>query len=118
MRTKDAVGRHGEDLAVAHLETYGWQILARNWRSPRGELDIIAREGCTAVVVEVKTRTGMGFGHPAQAITEAKLARLRRLTAEWLTEQEQWTHDVRIDVIAIVLSKFGPPQIEHLVGVS
>lgn len=118
MRTKDAVGQHGEDLAVAHLEAYGWEILARNWRSARGELDIIACEGRTVVVVEVKTRTGIGFGHPAQAITAIKLARLRRLTAEWLSEQEQWAHDVRIDVLAIVLSKSGPPQIEHLVGVS
>lgn len=118
MRAKDAVGRYGEDIAVAALSTAGWQIIARNWRSAQGEIDVIARDGQTLVVVEVKTRNGTQYGHPAQAVTAPKLARLRRLTAQWLSEQDEWIGEVRIDVVAVVLRRAGQPQIEHLVGVS
>lgn len=118
MRAKDAVGRYGEDVAVATLSAAGWQIIARNWRAAQGEIDVIARDGQTLVVVEVKTRSGTQFGHPAEAVTGTKLARLRRLTAQWLSEQDEWFGDVRIDVVAVVLRHAGQPQIEHLVGVS
>lgn len=118
MRAKDAVGRYGEDVAVATLSEAGWQIITRNWRSAQGEIDVIARDDQTLVVVEVKTRSGTQYGHPAQAVTEAKLARLRRLTAQWLSEQDEWFDEVRIDVIAVVLRRVGRPQVDHLVGVS
>ncbi len=118
MRAKDAVGQYGEDLAVARLKAAGWQIIARNWRSAQGEIDVIARDGQTLVIVEVKTRSSLQFGHPAQAVTAAKLARLRRLAAQWLSEQEEWISDVRIDVVAVVLNGAKEPEVDHLVGVS
>ncbi len=92
MAAKDALGRYGERLVAARLTADGWQVLDRNWRGTRGELDLVALEGRDLVVVEVKTRSGDGFGHPAEAVTAAKLARLRRLAGEWLAE-----HDVRVD---------------------
>ena len=68
MRAKDAVGRYGEKVAAAYLVEQGWQVLDRNWRGAAGELDIVALHGDELVVVEVKTRTGDGFGHPAEAV--------------------------------------------------
>ena len=117
MRAKDAVGRYGEDLAVRHLEDRGWRIVERNWRGDAGELDIVAMDGPTLVVVEVKTRSGVGFGHPAEAVTLTKLTRLRRLAGQWLSEHDARVAAVRIDVVAVVLPRAGAASVEHLEGV-
>ncbi len=118
MRAKDAVGRYGERVAAAHLVASGWEVLDRNWRGPSGELDIVAMDGADLVVVEVKTRSGDGFGHPAEAVTARKLARLRRLTAQWLAAHEVRPAGVRIDVVAVRTSRAGAATVEHLVGVA
>jgi len=117
VRAKDAVGRYGERVAAAYLEERGWVLLDRNWRGPSGELDIVARDGEDLVVVEVKTRTGDGFGHPAEAVTPAKLARLRRLAGQWLAAHDVRVRGVRIDVLAVRAGGRGAARVEHLVGV-
>lgn len=117
MQAKDAVGRYGERVAAAHLVGRGWHILDRNWRGPSGELDIVARDGADLVVVEVKTRRGSSFGHPAEAVTPAKLARLRRLTGQWLAAHEVRPRSVRVDVVAVLVPGRGAAQVEHLEGV-
>ncbi len=76
----------GERQAAAWYEQRGYEILARNWRCPEGELDLVARKGATIVFCEVKTRTGSSFGIPAEAVTPAKQARLRRLAGRWLRQ--------------------------------
>ena len=63
MRAKDALGRFGEEVAAEHLRLQGLQILARNWRCPTGELDIVARDGSSLVICEVKTRRSTAFGY-------------------------------------------------------
>ncbi len=117
MRAKDAVGRYGERVAAAYLTEAGWQVLDRNWRGPSGELDIVALQGSELVVVEVKTRTGDGFGHPAEAVTPRKLVRLRRLAGQWLDAHDLHPTSVRIDVVAVRASRRGAAQVEHLAGV-
>lgn len=117
MRAKDAVGRHGEDVAVAHLCAAGWQVLDRNWRCDAGELDVVALDGSELVAVEVKTRRSVRFGHPAEAVTPAKLARVRRLTAAWLAAHDVHPASVRVDVVAVTLPVRGAAVVEHLVGV-
>lgn len=117
MRAKDAVGRYGEDVAVAHLRDAGWTVLDRNWRCHDGELDVVALDGAELVAVEVKTRRSLRFGHPAQAVTPAKLARLRRLTALWLAAHDVHPASVRIDVVAVTVPGRGAAQVDHLVGV-
>ena len=117
MRAKDAVGRYGEEVAARHLTALGWEVVDRNWRGAAGEIDIVALQGLDLVVVEVKTRSGDGFGHPAEAVTPAKLARLRRLAAQWLAAHELHPRGVRIDVIAVRTSRSGPARVEHLTGV-
>ncbi|WP_265523244.1 YraN family protein [Oerskovia flava] len=118
MGAKDAVGRYGEKVATAYLLDAGWQVLDRNWRGTGGELDIVALDATTLVSVEVKTRRGTGFGHPAEAVTAAKLARLRRLTGQWLSSHDVRVASVRVDVVAIVVPRAGAAEVEHLVGVS
>lgn len=117
MRAKDAVGRYGEDIAARYVAREGWTVLARNWRCGQGELDIVALDGDEVVAVEVKTRRSATYGHPAEAVTRTKLARLRRLTAQWLREHDVRPRSVRVDVIAVVVPRSGPAQVEHLVGV-
>ncbi|MET4223265.1 YraN family protein [Oerskovia enterophila] len=118
MGAKDAVGRYGEKIAARYLVEAGWVVLDRNWRGTRGELDVVARDGDVLVVVEVKTRRGTAYGHPAEAVTPDKLARLRRLTGEWMAAHPVRAGSVRIDVVAVVLPQAGAAQVEHLVGVS
>ena len=106
MARKDVLGRTGEQLAVDHLTTEGYTILGRNWRCSIGEIDIIAREGVATVVVEVKTRSGTAFGHPLDAVTPRKLARLRRLAGAWC-EANPGAQGLRIDVIGVTASGSG-----------
>jgi putative endonuclease len=118
MRATDEVGRRGEDIAARELVSLGWSVLARNWRPPRGtglrgEIDIVARDGGDLVVVEVKTRQSRTFGRAAEAVTRAKVARLRRLAAAWLDTQDSRFAGVRIDVVTVE-SGDGPPVVELL----
>ncbi|MEU7019744.1 YraN family protein [Streptomyces sp. NPDC046203] len=85
MNATQALGRYGEELAARTLTTAGLHVLARNWRCGRtGEIDIVARDGDTLVVCEVKTRREGPFEHPMAAVTPRKAERLRHLAACWL----------------------------------
>ena len=117
MRVKDAVGRYGEDLAAARLSAGGARILDRNWRCRDGELDIVAVEDGVLVFVEVKTRSSLAFGDPAEAVHPVKAERLRRLAARWLVEHpETYWPDIRFDVMAIVRGGPDGPAVRHLRG--
>ncbi|WP_165066853.1 YraN family protein [Marisediminicola senii] len=114
MAAKDELGRRGEDIAVAFLVHGGYDILGRNWRCPQGEIDVIARDGADTVFVEVKTRSGTGFGHPLEAITAQKLARLRRLAGAWCDVNPGHGRQIRIDAIAVVATTGTVPVVDHL----
>lgn len=94
-------------------------MLERNWRCRWGELDIIACDGPTLVVVEVKTRTGDRFGTPAEAVTRTKYQRLRRLAGLWLDGREQRYGAIRIDVVAVLLDlRTDAVAVTHIRGIS
>lgn len=114
---KDDLGRRGEDIAAEFLVRRGLVVLSRNWRCRQGELDLVAAEGARLVVCEVKTRSGSGYGHPAEAVTRRKAARIRQLTRFWLAEHRIGWCEVRFDVLAVLCPPGGQPQVEHLVGV-
>lgn len=119
MRVKDAVGRFGEQVAVQHLEAAGLSILDRNWRCRDGELDVVARDGADLVFVEVKTRSSVTFGWPAEAVDRVKIARIRRLALHWLAahrEQHRFWTAVRFDVVSVVRRPPGTPDVQHLRG--
>ncbi|WP_448071625.1 YraN family protein [Georgenia yuyongxinii] len=119
MRAKDAVGAYGERVAARKLREVGLELLDRNWRCPLGEIDLVALDPRTdeVVFVEVKTRRGSAFGHPAEAVDRLKLARLRRLAGRWLSEHEVRAGGVRMDVVAVRPQPSGAAEVEHLVGV-
>ncbi|WP_405060453.1 YraN family protein [Kribbella sp. NBC_01505] len=116
MRTKNAVGRFGEDLASRYLTTQGLVVLERNWRCDIGEIDIVAREGDTLVICEVKTRRGLGYGSPLESITYRKLTTLRKLAGAWLRSHQVRPAGVRIDIVSVLIDQGAPPQVDHLRG--
>ena len=111
------LGRRGEDIAARFLASAGYRIVDRNWRCSRGEIDIIAQRDQWVVFVEVKTRSTLNFGHPLEAITLAKLARLRSLALAWCQAHPQFVGQIRIDAVAVVAPEHAPYTVEHLAGV-
>lgn len=110
------LGRKGEDLAARHLAKIGFVVLSKNWRCREGELDVVATDGRTLVVCEVKTRSGTRFGDPAEAVTAEKMARIRRLTSQWLSVHRVGWCRIRFDVIAIHLPPDGEVRLRHIEG--
>jgi putative endonuclease len=119
--TRQQVGRRGEDLACAELERQGMEVLDRNWRCALGEIDIVAAEvgdrGVTLVFCEVKCRTGLGFGHPLEAITFAKMRTLRQLAAQWLRQHRVTAKGIRLDAIGVVMLPGQQPSLTHVKAV-
>ncbi len=118
VRAKDALGAYGERLAADHLRRAGMTVLETNWRCRWGELDIVAREGDVLVVCEVKTRSSTRRGHPLEAVTPAKAARLRSLAAAWIETRQVRPGEVRVDLVGVVRPRRGPATVEHVRGVA
>ncbi len=114
---KQALGAHGEELAAEFLRAAGMEIVARNWRCRYGELDLIARDGDVTAFVEVKTRSGLGYGTPAESVTFAKQQRIRRLALLWLAEQDGPWRRIRFDVVSVLAVRGRAPVIDHLEAV-
>lgn len=108
MNTKQT-GQHGEELAAQLLEKKGYQILARNFSTPQGELDLVACDHTTLVFVEVKTRSYEAFGGPLAAVTPAKQRRIARTATEYIKINSPKFDSIRFDVICIL-----PGQTEHI----
>lgn len=112
-----ALGRLGERFAAAHLAEQGWHIVARNYHTRFGELDLICvDEHGQVVFVEVKTRSGMGFGGPREAITANKQRHLRRAASMWM-QREPWPRGcrgVRFDLIGVVVH--DGVHVDHVKG--
>jgi len=96
------IARRGEDAAAAFLERIGMTIEVRNWRSPAGEIDIVARDGDTLVFVEVKTRKSERAGTAEEAVSAAKQRRIVKLARAYLaSDRAGHEQSVRFDVVAI-----------------
>ena len=103
-RASKRLGDEGEDRAAAWYRREGYEVVARNWRCRDGELDLIVARGATLVICEVKTRRSLDYGHPAEAVTAAKQARIRRLATRWLAEtgSRSSAATIRFDVAAVL----------------
>jgi putative endonuclease len=112
-----AVGRYGERIAADHLVAQGMVVLDRNWRCDEGELDLVLREGTTLVACEVKTRTTLDHGTPHEAVTDAKLERLRRLTVRWVEARGVHPAETRVDLVAVLRPLRGRALVEHVRGI-
>ncbi len=109
------LGGSGEDLAADILQRQGYQIIERNYRTPLGEIDLVARHQGALVFVEVKTRRSQRFGSPQEAVHPAKQERLRHLAEYYLQQQELGDVMVRFDVVGI-LWQGGKPRVEVITG--
>jgi putative endonuclease len=115
-RNRD-LGAYGEACAARFLTDRGMVVLDRNWRCEAGEIDLVLRDGGVLVVCEVKSRTTDRFGHPVEAVSEQKAARLRRLAARWLAAHRVTPREVRLDLVGVIVPRRGPIQVEHVRGV-
>ena len=110
-----ATGDRGEDIASRYLARGGYEIVERNFRTRRGELDLIARRDNTLVIVEVKLRRGTGYGDPLEAVTPRKQQAIRLMAEEYLYQRNPDFQDLRFDVVGILL-RAGRPEISHVQG--
>lgn len=114
MPTTNDIGNRGEELAASVLSDAGYRILERNYRFERNEVDLVCFDpGPEEVVfVEVKTRTGTGFGPPEASVTTDKQRALVKVAQAYLYEQEREGASARFDVVAILFSD-EESQVEH-----
>jgi len=89
-------------MAARWYEAHGYEVLARNWRCPAGELDLVLLRGAEVVFSEVKTRSSARFGVPAEAVTLAKQRKLRQLAQVWLAQSDLRPRSLRFDVVGIL----------------
>lgn len=101
-RANQARGRFGEELAARWYRDRGFWVVDRNWRIAGGELDLVVERNDLIVVCEVKARATVAYGHPFDAITPVKLARLRRLAVQWLVHHDRHPSTLRLDVVGII----------------
>jgi putative endonuclease len=112
-----SVGAHGERVAAQRLVDEGMVLVDRNWRCDLGEIDLVLGDGDVLVFCEVKTRTSAAYGHPLEAVSRTKGARLRRLAARWLEAHDVHPSGLRIDLVGVLLPDRGPAEVEHVRGV-
>ncbi len=118
---RKALGQWGEAYAAAYLQQLGYQLINSGWRCRWGEIDLIAYDQATLVIIEVRTRRGNAHGSAAESLTLKKRQRLAHLLQAYLQTlddaQTPWLGAYRIDAIAITLSH-GQPQLEHFQAIS
>jgi putative endonuclease len=112
------LGRLGEELALAHLERLGFELIARNHRTRHGEIDLVVFDGRTLVFVEVKTRRASGPGRgPWESLHDRKRQQVRRMAASFLAEVLDRPHspELRFDAIGVVIDGQGRlVRLDHL----
>ena len=107
---KKLLGKIGEKKAAEFLKKKGYKILECNYKSPFGEIDIIAQDGEYTVFIEVKTRTGEDFGAPSEAVDIRKRQKYVKSASYYLSFKDKWETPSRFDVIEI---KNG--EINHII---
>lgn len=105
----NSLGQAGEELAAQYLQKKGYQILARNFSTPFGELDLVAQQKNTLIFIEVKTRSYRAFGGPLGAVTPAKQTRLSKTAYAFIKAKSLKFDSIRFDVVCIL-----PGNIEHI----
>lgn len=102
MLTRRRFGNSGEDLAAEHFRGLGYEVLARNFKCRRGEIDLVCRRGGEVSLVEVKTRAGTAHGTPVEAIDETKRRAMLGTVSEYRAASG-WRGPIRLRLVAITL---------------
>jgi putative endonuclease len=113
MATHNDFGRHGEQLAKTHLEALGYEILDENWTYGKAEVDLIAYKDQTIIFVEVKTRSGNGFGEPEDFVDNRKQKLLAQAADEYIYLVNH-QGDARFDIIAILFDREKQHNLKHI----
>jgi len=111
-RSRSSLGCQGEELACRYLARRGYRIIARNYRTRLGEIDIIAETGGVLVFVEVKTRRSRRCGHPLEAVTPAKCRQISKVALQYLAQNGLMGWPARFDVVAVTMVEETAPEIE------
>ena len=106
-------GKFGEEAASLYLQNKGYKIVARNYRSPQGEIDIICTFDNDLIFVEVKTRTSTRFGFPEEAVTRKKINTIRKASQYYISEHTTYYNEIRFDVISVLIES-DCPVINHI----
>ncbi len=112
-KDKRDLGRLGERTAEAFLRRLGYHILVRNYRCPRGELDLVVRDGATLVFVEVRSHTGIAFGDPLESVTLRKQRQIAKAALHYVMMHRLEEQAMRFDVIGLCW-KDGIPSFSHV----
>lgn len=109
------LGRKGEEAAACYLEKHGYRVLSRNYTCRLGEIDLVALDRDILVFVEVRSRSGGGFGLAQESVTERKKIKLRRLAWHYLKAERKTGSGCRFDVIAVLFDRDGAiKRLEHI----
>lgn len=108
------LGRRGEEVAAAHLEEKGWTVLARNVREGRREIDLVVSRGAVVAFVEVKARSGEGFGHPLESVTRQKRREISWVARGWIRDHPAPGVVFRFDAVAVHFRSGRSPCVEHV----
>lgn len=97
-----SLGKRGEDFAADFLKKKGYKIKERNYRSPLGEIDIIAISGKTTVFIEVKTRSNTKFGLPFEAVNKRKQGQIAKTALYYMSKNNILESAARVDVVSLI----------------
>ena len=117
MAAHNELGKWGEEIAAAFVEKKGYEILQRDWKSGHHDLDIIAKDEDTLVIIEVKTRRNRLFGNPEEAIDYKKRLSLQSAINHFV-KSNHINAPVRFDIISIVGMIGSTPEIDHIKDVT
>ncbi len=105
MYDNQKIGRLGEYLATKYLQKLGYSIIERNFRCRQGEIDIIAKYRKELIFIEVKTRTNLNYGNPAEAVTLIKQKHIQKATQYYVYKNNLFNSFIRIDIIEVYIKK-------------
>ncbi|MDD4873494.1 MAG: YraN family protein [Dehalococcoidales bacterium] len=112
-KSRQDIGKLGETLAARYLKKQGFKIIETNYHCPLGEIDIIAQQKDCLVFIEVRTKTGSGFGSPEESVTRAKKKKMINTAYFYVKEYNCLQYNWRIDFIAVELDQnYKPSRIE------
>ncbi len=113
MAAHNETGKWGEEKATAFLMEHGYEVLEKNYRYRHMEIDVIAKKNKTLIFIEVKTRSGTGFGMPEEFVNYTK-AKLIMKAAEHYIFYVDWQFDIRFDIVSILILPNGALNIRHI----
>jgi putative endonuclease len=114
LNSRQRLGKNGEEIVARYLKNKGYTILIENYRCKLGEIDIIARDGPVLVFIEVKTRSGLGYGSPAASVNPRKQKQISRAAQWYLAERQLFDSPARFDVVSVLCRDTHCRRIDHI----